>query len=336
MEAKMKKLYVVTAVAAILALVAVGCGTPATQPAVVVKETVVVQPTAVPPAAPKTGPLTIAFIVKSTTDPFWLRTIDGAKQRAADLNVDLKVFAPATEADVAEQVAIVEDAIQQKVDGIVLAPSDSNALAGAVKEANAAGIPVAVIDTAVVGADYLTFTATDNFKGAGLVADFIGQKLGGKGKVAALGCTQTVSTCRDLLTGFLASLEKYPDIKLVAAPMDVVPYQDKGYNATTDIITANPDLGAIFSFGGPANQGAVQAVKDSKASVVVVGRNASPEDLQDIKNGDMAASMAQFPDQMGAIGVQSIVDFFAGKSVPKFIDSGVDLVTLENLSKFLK
>jgi ribose transport system substrate-binding protein len=296
----------------------------------------VVQPTEVPTAAPKTGPLTIAFIVKSTTDPFWLRTIDGGTQAASDLGVDLKVFAPSTEADVAEQVAIVEDAIQQKVDGIVLAPSDSNALAGVVQEAGAAGIPVAVIDTAVVGADYLTFTATDNFKGAGMVAEYIGQQLGGKGKVAALGCTQTVSTCRDLLTGFLAGLEKYPDIEVVAAPMDVVPYQDKGYNATTDILTAHPDLGAVFSFGGPSNQGAVQAVKDSGASTIVIGRNAGPEDLQDIKNGVMAASMAQFPDQMGAIGVQSIVDFYAGKSVPEFVDSGVELVTLENLSELFK
>ena len=110
--------------------------------------------------------LHVAFIVKSSTDPFWLDAIAGGRRAAEGLNIDIEVLTPIDESNIAEQVAMVEDVVQKGVDGIVLAPVDSDALVGAVEKANEAGIPVAAIDTGVNGGKLVTFSASDNIRAA--------------------------------------------------------------------------------------------------------------------------------------------------------------------------
>ena len=115
--------------------------------------------------------LHVAFIVKSSTDPFWLDAIAGGRRAAEGLNIDIEVLTPIDESNIAEQVAMVEDVVQKGVDGIVLAPVDSDALVGAVERANEAGIPVAAIDTGVNGGKLVTFSAADNIRAAMMAAD---------------------------------------------------------------------------------------------------------------------------------------------------------------------
>ena len=125
---------------------------------------------------------------------------------------------------------------------------DSDALVGAVERANEAGIPVAAIDTGVNGGKLVTFSATGNIRAAMMAADRLAERLGGSGKIAALACKQTISACRDLLAGFEQRLEKHPGLDLVGAPV-AIPYCEKAYNVTTDLITAHPDIRGLFVFG---------------------------------------------------------------------------------------
>ena len=284
------------------------------------------------------GRLHVAFIVKSTTDPFWLHAIRGGRRAAESLKIDLEVLSPIDEANIAEQVAMVEDVVQKGVDGIVLAAVDSDALVDGVERANEAGIPVAAIDVGVDGGKLLTLSATDNIKAAIMAADRLAESLGGSGKVAALICKQTISSCRKMLAAFEQRLEDHPGLELVAAPV-AVPYCEKAYNATTDLITAHPDLRGLFVFGGQANTCAPEAAmavgKNLGKDLWIVARNAGEEELEAIRTGRLDATIAQFPENMGFAGVQSIADFHLGKPVPTFIHSGTELVTAENVGQYL-
>ena len=142
------------------------------------------------------GRLTVAFIPKSFTDPFWLDAIAGAERAAAEMGVELLVSSTRDETQVVEQVQIVENMILRGVDGIVLAPSDSDALVAAVLKANEAKVPLSTIDTGVSGGDTVTFAATDNILCAGMAVDRLATRLGGKGKIAAISCTQPVHARR--------------------------------------------------------------------------------------------------------------------------------------------
>ena len=282
--------------------------------------------------------LRVAFIVKSTTDPFWLHAIRGGRRAAEGLNIDLEVLSPIDEANIAEQVAMVEDVVQKGVDGIVLAPVDSDALVGSVERANEAGIPVAAIDVGVNGGKLLTLTATDNIRASIMAADRLAESLGGSGKVAALICKQTISSCRKMLVAFEKRLQDHPGLELVAAPV-AVPYCEKAYNATTDLITAHPDLRGLFVFGGQANTCAPEAAmavgKNPGKDLWIVARNAGEQELEAIQTGRLDATVAQFPENMGFAGVQSIADFHLGKPVPSFIHSGTELVTADNVEQYL-
>ena len=246
------------------------------------------------------------------------------------------------ETQVVEQVQIVENMIQRGVDGIVLAPIDSDALVAAVLKANEAKIPVTAIDTGLSGGDTVTFAATDNRLCGTMAADRLAARLGGKGKIAVISCTQSVSTCRDLYTGFLERLKKYPEMDLVGAPLGV-PFCDKTFDAVTDLLTAHHDLDGIYVFGDPSVLCAVKAAqafgKNLGGDFLVVGRGsvgkAGARDLEAVKRGELDAVVVQFPAKMGFAGVESIVNFHQGTSSPEFTNTGVALVTRENVDEFL-
>ena len=289
------------------------------------------------------GRLRIAFISKSYTDPFWLDAIDGAQRAAEESGVELLLHAAKDETHVVEQVQIVENMIQVGVDGIVLAPCDSNALAPAVLKANQAGIPVTVIDTRISEGDIVTFAATDNVLCGTMAADRLADRLGARGKVGIIACPPNILPCREILNGFVEGLGKYPGLELAGSPLGV-PFCDQSFNATTDLLTAHPDLDGLYIFGGPAVLCAVQAAgafgKKLGGDLVVLGRGsigkAGLGELEAVKRGEIDAMIAQFPAKMGYSGVDSIVKHRRGVESQPFTDTGVVLVTKENVDEFIR
>jgi len=299
---------------------------------------------AAPGHDPSTGGMPkIAFISKSYTDPFWLDAIDGAQRAAADSGVELLLYAAKDETHVVEQVQIVENMIQMGVDGIVLAPVDSDALAPAVLKVNQAGIPITVIDTGISEGEIVTFAATDNVLCGTMAADRLADRLGARGKVGVIACPPSILPCREIMSGFMEGLGKYPGLKMVGSPLGV-PFCDQSFNATTDLLTAHPDLDGLYVFGGPAIHCAAQAAgafgKDLGEDLMVLGRGsigkAGLGDLEAVKRGDLDAMVAQFPAKMGYSGVDSVVKFRGGIESPPFTDTGVVLVTGENVDEFIR
>ena len=110
--------------------------------------------------------------------------------------------------------------------------------------------------------------------------------------------------------------------------------QTKGLNAAQDILTANPDVKAIYGACGPPILGAIQAISDAGKTVKTVGFDAGPDEIAAIVAGDELASVAQFPAKMGEFGAQAALDAITGKTVEPNIDTGTEIVTKDNAAEF--
>jgi ribose transport system substrate-binding protein len=158
--------------------------------------------------------VTLGLSVSTLNNPFFVDLANGAKEKAKELGIDLKV-ADARD-DSAKQLNDVEDLIGQKVDILLINPTDSDAIVAAIEEANKAKIPVITVDRGASGGDVLLHIASDNVAGGRLAGEYIVEKLNGKGKVIELVGIPGTSSARDRGKGFNEVIEKYPEIKVVA------------------------------------------------------------------------------------------------------------------------
>lgn len=266
-------------------------------------------------------------------NPFWAAVEAGAKAKAAELGVEVIVVAPPAESDVQAQITQIEDLIAQKVDGIALAPTDPNALAPVVDAAKAAGIPVVFVDTRGTN-EGITFIGTNNEVGAALAADFMCKNLPAGSDVAILQGLVSQSTGQARAEGSKKGLEAC-GLKVVAeqtAEWD----RAKGLSVTENILAGNPGIKGIFGSNDNMALGAVEALKAAAklADVMVVGFDANPDAAASILAGEMTASVAQAPGNIGGFGIQALVDLKAGKTLEPWIDTGTVLVTKDNAADY--
>ena len=266
-------------------------------------------------------------------NPFWAAVEAGAKAKGAELGVEVIVVAPPAESDVQAQITQIEDLIAQKVDGIALAPTDPNALAPVVEAARAAGIPVVFVDTRGIN-EGVTFIGTNNEVGAALAADFMCKNLAAGSEVAILQGLISQSTGQARAEGSKKGLEGC-GLKVVAeqtAEWD----RAKGLSVTENILAGNPNIKGIFGSNDNMALGAVEALKAAAKlkDVMVVGFDANPDAAASILAGEMTASVAQAPGNIGGYGIQALVDLKAGKTLDAWIDTGTLLVTKDNADKY--
>lgn len=303
-----------------------------------------VQPTAVP-AAPTTAavantesptePVTLLLSMKGPGggNPFWAAVEQGAMAAGTEAGVTVMVQAPPTESDVAAQIAQIEDALTKGVDGIAIAPTDPAALAPVIQKALDSGVKVVFVDTKGENAG-VTFIGTDNETGAKLAGDYICQTLKPGDKVAILQGIITTSTGKARADGAKAAL--------TACGLDIVAEvpaewdRAKGLTAMEDILTKTPDLKGVFGSNDNMALGAAEAIKNAGLSgqILVVGFDANPDAAAAILAGDMAASVAQAPTNMGKLGIESLLKLIAGETLDPVIDTGTELVTKDNAEKY--
>src|SRR5688572_5271722 len=156
---------------------------------------------------------TLAVVPKGTTHQFWKSIHAGALKAASDYKsqgTDVEIIwkGPLREDDREQQIQVVEGFISQGVNGIVLAPLDNRALVRPVTEAERAGVPTVIIDSALESDAIISFVATDNRKGGMLAAERMGELLGGKGKVLMLRYQEGSASTQDREDGFVEGLKK--------------------------------------------------------------------------------------------------------------------------------
>ncbi|MBX3604874.1 MAG: ABC transporter substrate-binding protein [Piscinibacter sp.] len=278
----------------------------------------------------------IAVIVKTVNSDFWQNVKKGANDGAAKLKGYTATFqGAASDTDLAGQVALVENAVNRKVAGIVLAPSDPDALIPAMKKAWEAKIPVILIDSAASDAGkayYQSFLATDNKKAGELCAQALIDKIGKEGKIAIMSFTAGSGSEIGRVGGFRKYIETHSKLKIVGTFYSNS-QMGTALNQTTDVLAANADLKGLFGANEPTAIGMgralVQAGKAGKVAAIGFDGNG---DLQAfVKDGTIEAIAVQSAYMMGHLGVTTVADVVAGKKVPKFLDTGVVMVTKKNI-----
>lgn len=275
--------------------------------------------------------VTIGFITKFPVD-FYDTMVDAAKTWNEDHPEVELVFAQGESGtDDESQINAIESMITQEVDAIAITPTSPN-VQDALQEAVDAGIKIVLIDNDIPDWDgKTTVVATDNLAGGVLAGEFLAGELSPGDTVAVLEGVAGAPSLEDRVTGFLDGLGDGFEI-VASLPTDCD--QTKGLDAAQDILTANPDVVAIYGACGPPIIGALEAVASAGATVKLVGFDAGPDEVAAIVAGDQLASVAQFPARMGELGAQAALDAVNGEDVEPNIDTGTEMVTADNADQF--
>lgn len=284
---------------------------------------------------------TIAVVPKGTTNEFWKAIHAGAVKAAREMTqagttVEVIWKGPLREDDREQEIQVVEGFTSQGVNGIVLAPLDNRALVRPVEEAVRAGVPVVVIDSALDSNNIVSFVATDNIKGGELAADRMGELMGGRGKALLLRYQEGSASTTDREEGFLKELKaKYPNIELVSSDQYAGATRDTAKRAAENLLNRfGSDLQGVFCVNESSTEGMLLALQDmNKAGkLAFIGFDATDGFVTAMRDKQLQGFVVQKPFNMGYLGVKTMVEHLSGKSVEKRIDTGVILVTPDNVA----
>jgi ribose transport system substrate-binding protein len=284
------------------------------------------------------GKTQIALVLKTLNSPFFIEMQRGAKDAAAKLNVDLVVQAAEREVDVERQMQIVENLINARVSALALTPSGSREAVPFVGKANAAGIPVVIVDTrldpkAVADASVKTasFVGSDNYRGGQLIGEHLVKSSGGRAKVAILEGIPGHETGDSRIRGFKDAIKDSPGISIVAS-QTANWEREQGFTVFQNILQAHPDLDTVFACNDMMALGAIEAIAAARQAgkIRVLGFDAVPDARKALVEGTMEATVAQYPDEMGRVAVETAVKVLKGEPVAPEVTVRIGLVTKEN------
>jgi len=283
--------------------------------------------------------LKLAVIPKGTTHVFWKSIHAGAMKAAEELGgVVINWQGPVVEDDRESQIKLVETFVQKRVDGIVMAPLDDKALIAPVVAAGKAGIPVVIIDSNLADPSaYVSFVATDNYKGGALGAKRLAEALGDAGKVILLRYQVGSASTENREKGFLDEIAKHTKIQIVSSNQYAGATVETALTNSQTLLTkyGEGQVDGVFCPNESSTNGMLRALDTSgrAGKVKFVGFDASPELLEALKKGQLNGLVVQNPFKMGYEGVKAMVAHLRGEKVEKQIDTGVVIVTPENLSQ---
>jgi ribose transport system substrate-binding protein len=278
--------------------------------------------------------LQIAVIPKGTTHSFWKAIHAGAEKAAGELDVDVIWQGPQKEDDRQMQIQVVQNFISRAVDAIVLAPLDDRALAKPVEAAVKRGIPVVVIDSGLQSEAHSSFVATDNRAGGKLCAKRLCTLLDGKGKVIMLRYAEGSASTANRESGFLEGMQEYgPEVELLSTSQYAGATMEKAFQAAQNLLNRYPELDGVYCPNESSTQGMLRALQTARRAgqVKFVGFDSNETLLKAMRDGELHGLALQSPFNMGYLGVVTAVDVINGKPVEARVDTGVTMLTAENM-----
>lgn len=266
----------------------------------------------------------IGLVISTLNNPFFVTLKNGVEEKANELGYELIVLDSQDESS--KELSNVEDALEQDVDVLLINPVDSDAVVNAVKLANDKNIPVITLDRSANGGEIATHIASDNVAGGKLAAEFIIDKLGGKGKVVQLQGIPGASAARDRGKGFEEAI-KDTDIELIASqPADFD--RQKGMSVMENILQAHPEIDAVFCQNDEMALGAIQAIEAAgREGILVVGFDATDDAIKAVDEGKLGATIAQQPKVIGSLGVEYADKLLSGEDIPEYVPVDLKLIT---------
>jgi ribose transport system substrate-binding protein len=281
---------------------------------------------------------TIALVMKTLTNPFFVEMEKGARKAETELGIQLVVKTAAQETSIQQQIEIVEELIKSKVDAIVIAPGDSKELIRVLKEAQDAGIKVVNIDNRLdadlssqLGLKNVPYISVNNDKGAYMSAKYISDQIKKPTKAVILEGIREARNAQDRMNGAKRAFQENSNITIVAS--ETAHWKiDEAHDVIAKIFEANPDVGAIFCANDMMALGAIQYLDEKKLSnVLVAGYDNLQEAQQAVKDGKLAATIDQQAALQGYTGILYATKMLDGQTVPAETYVDVILVTADTL-----
>lgn len=279
---------------------------------------------------------TIAMVQINQQALFFTQMNEGAEKKAKELGANLVIFNANN--DPAAQNNAIETYIAQKVAGLVVVAIDVNGIMPAVEAAGKAGIPVVAVDAILPAGPQLAQVGVDNEAAGKLIGEHfvkvVNDEMGGMAKLGSVGALNSfIQNVRQ--KGFDAVVATAPGITN-AGVVDGRNIQDNAMAAAENLMTANPDLTAIYATGEPALLGAVAAVESQgrQGNVKVVGWDLTASAIKGIDDGYVVGVVQQDPAGMGAAAVDALITAIKGGTVPANIAVPVTIVTKANVEPY--
>lgn len=292
-------------------------------------------------AAPAEKRLTIAVIPKGTIHEFW-KTVEGGVMAAGkELDVEVIWKGPLKEDDRDAQIATVEDFISRGVDGIVLAPLDNTALRGPVSTAMRSKMPVVIFDSGLVGEpgkDFISFVATDNFRGGQIAGEAMARALPPGARVVLMRYNEGSDSTHQREEGFLEVVRK-AGLQVVSDNQFAGVTAEKAQQAGENMIArlrqpdGNPGFDGLFCPNESTAFGLLRALQEAglAGKIQFIGFDNSAKMVEALQAHQMLGYVVQNPRKMGYDAVATLVRHLRGEQVPLRIDTGAQLVTADNL-----
>ncbi|AYO63096.1 D-ribose transporter subunit RbsB [Aeromonas salmonicida subsp. salmonicida] len=268
---------------------------------------------------------TLAMVVSTLNNPFFVTMKEGAEAEAKAKELGYELVVLDSQNDPAKELSNVEDLTVRKVNAILINPTDSEAVGNAIRLANKANIPVLTLDRGAAQGEVKAHIASDNVAGGKLAGDFITQKLGAGAKVIQLEGIAGTSAARDRGEGFALAVAANKLEVLASQPADFD--RTKGLNVMENLLAAHPGVQAVFAQNDEMALGAIRAVQAAGKEVMIVGLDGTDDGKAAVSRGKLAATVAQQPALIGAIGVETADKVLKGQPVEKSIPVPLQIVS---------
>lgn len=261
-----------------------------------------------------------------------IKTI-GMEDAAKDLGVEFTY--KYADGNLQQEVADIENFIEMNVDYVIVGPCNSEGIVPTIEEAQSKGVAIGTCDIGINGVDVASFVTSDNYGIGQIAAEYIGEQLGGSGKIAIL-TWPAASATADRASGFMDKLkESYPDIEIVAE-QDCNADRSTSLAAAESIIEANPDVKAIWGANAEMALGAYAATQSmNRSDIIVVAVDTDNEVMEAIASGsNLKATVSQDPYTMGYKALENAVKYLRGEAVED-VYIKCELVTADNCADII-
>ena len=266
----------------------------------------------------------IALVISTLNNPFFVTMKDSAQKEADKLGYDLVVLDSMD--NPAKELANVQDLTVKGTRLMLINPTDSDAVGNAVLMANKAKIPVVTLDRVANKGEVVSHVASDNRLGGKMAGDYIAEKVGNDAKVIQLEGIAGTSASRERGEGFKQAVDAHKLNILASQPADFD--RTKGLNVMQNLLTANPSVQAVFAQNDEMALGSLRALQTAgRTDVLVVGFDGTNDGIKAVNRGVLGATIAQRPDQIGIIGIQTADKILKGEKVDPTIPVELELVT---------
>ena len=331
----MKKIIAI-AYCLFVALFITACGTPTPGTSLLAPGTA--QPTVQTGSAPAGKKYNIALVMKTLTNPFFVEMEKGARQAEQEFGINLIVKTGAQETSVEQQITIIQDLIQQKVDAILIAPADSVQLIPVLKQAQDAGIVIINLDNRLdqqgmdkIGLVNVPYISVDNVNGAYLSAKFIGARVSAPTQAMIFEGIQTATNAQDRKTGAMKAFAENSSIQVVASQTANWKI-DEAHTVAANLFKAHPDVKLVFCANDMMAFGVIQYLKESGIQdVKVAAYDNLAESVPMLKDGSLQATIDQQAAVQAYTGVQFALRALKGEKLPPVTLLDVRLVTKDNV-----